>query len=47
MYRQTVAIGLKINLSKQREMALLNAYSGNFKARRSISDLLTVGKYQF
>jgi len=46
-YRQTVAVELKINLSKHREMAPLNAYLRNFKARRSNSDLLTVGKHQF
>jgi len=46
-YSQTVAIELKINLSKQREMAPLNAHSCNFEARRSNSDLLTVGKHQF
>jgi len=38
---------LKINLSKQREMAPLNAYLRNFKATRSNSHLLTVGKHQF
>jgi len=45
-HRQTVAMELKINVSKQREMAPLNAYSRNFKARRSNSDLLTVGKHK-